>query len=83
VSGAPSTGAEAGGGYQGWRLWAAIALVVIAAVFILQNSKEVSVDFLFWTIKAPLVFALLFCAVIGLLVGLLYGRRGGRAHTKS
>jgi uncharacterized integral membrane protein len=57
-----------------WRLYAAIVLVIIAAIFILQNSKEVTVDFLFAEITAPLIFALAFAALLGLLIGLLMGR---------
>ena len=59
-----------------WRLYAAIVLVIIAAIFILQNSKEVTVDFLFAEVTAPLIFALLLAAVLGLLIGLLIGRTG-------
>ena len=80
MSGGTAPGAE--GGYRGWRLWAAIALVVLAAIFILQNSKEVSVDFLFWTVTAPLIFALLFTGIVGILVGLLYRRGGRRSSTE-
>jgi uncharacterized integral membrane protein len=59
-----------------WRLYATIVLVIIAAIFILQNSKEVTVDFLFAEITAPLIFALALAAVLGLLIGLLMGRTG-------
>lgn len=76
------TSTGTGGGRQGWRLWAAIALVIVAAIFILQNSKEVTVDFLFAEITAPLIFALLLAAVLGLLIGLLIGRTGRLRKTE-
>ena len=65
-----SAGASSGtsGDSPRWRLF--------AAIFILQNSKEVTVDFLFASITAPLIFALLLAAVLGLLIGLLIGRTG-------
>jgi uncharacterized integral membrane protein len=71
VSGAP-TPAKSGG--QNWRLWVAIGAIVIAAIFILQNSQEVTVDFLFTTTEAPLVFALLFAALLGFVIGLALPR---------
>ena len=52
----------------------AIAAIVLAAIFILQNSQEVTVDFLFTTTEAPLVFALLFAALLGFIIGLALPR---------
>jgi uncharacterized integral membrane protein len=55
--------------------------VIVAAIFILQNSQEVTVDFLFTTTEAPLIFALLFAAILGFLIGLALPRfRGSRDH---
>ena len=71
MSGGATPGTDGGGR---WRLWASIVAIVLAAVFILQNSKDVSVDFIFWTITAPLIFALLFAALLGLAIGLLLPR---------
>jgi uncharacterized integral membrane protein len=71
VSGTPT---PAGGGGQNWRLWVAIGAIVVAAIFILQNSQEVTVDFLFTTTEAPLVFALLFAALLGFVIGLALPR---------
>lgn len=60
-----------------WRLWASVAAIILVAIFILQNSKEVEVEFFFATIEAPLIFALLFAALLGLAIGALMpkGRR--------
>jgi uncharacterized integral membrane protein len=71
VTGSPT---PAGRGRQSWRLWVAIGAIVLAAIFILQNSQEVTVDFLFTTTEAPLVFALLFAAILGFVIGLALPR---------
>lgn len=63
----------AGGGSR-WRLYVAIAVVIIAAIFILQNSQEVKVDFIFTTTETPLVFALLFATLLGFIIGLALPR---------
>jgi uncharacterized integral membrane protein len=64
--------ASAGG--PRWRLYLAIAAVIVAAIFILQNSQEVKVDFIFTTTETPLVFALLFAAILGFIIGLALPR---------
>lgn len=71
MTGSPT---PAPGGRQSWRLWAAIGAIVVAAIFILQNSQEVTVDFLFTTTEAPLVFALLFAMLLGFVIGLALPR---------
>ena len=83
MSAATTPSGNGGGGHQGWRLYASIALVIIVAIFILQNSKEVSVDFLFATVTAPLIFALLLAALLGLVIGLLMPRGRGGAKPPS
>ena len=62
-----------------WRLWVAIAAVILAAIFILQNSQKVTVEFFFSTTEIPLIFALLLAFGLGLVVGLVaprFRRRG-------
>lgn len=71
MSGSPT---PAGAGHQSWRLWLAIGAIVVAAIFILQNSQDVTVDFLFTTAEAPLIFALLFATALGFLIGLALPR---------
>lgn len=62
------------GGSPRWRLYVAIGAVILAAIFILQNSQEVSVDFIVTTTETPLVFALLFAAILGFIIGLALPR---------
>jgi uncharacterized integral membrane protein len=64
---------QAGGGSR-WRLYGSIAVVIVAAIFIIQNSQEVKVDFIFTTTETPLVFALLFAMLLGFIIGLALPR---------
>lgn len=57
-----------------WRLYIAVAAVILAAIFILQNSEETEVKFFFSTTEIPLIFALLLAFVLGLIVGLVLPR---------
>jgi uncharacterized integral membrane protein len=69
---------QSGGvGRQGtnWRGWAMLVLVVLLIVFVLQNSQEVKIDFLFFTsLTTPLILALAFSALLGALIGWLAPR---------
>ena len=57
-----------------WRLYIGIGAVILAAIFILQNAQKVRVDFLFSTTDMPLIFALLFAAILGFIIGLAWPR---------
>jgi uncharacterized integral membrane protein len=62
-----------------WRLWVAIAAIVLVAIFMFQNSQQETVDFFFWDITAPLIFSLLVSALIGAAIGFGLARfRGPR-----
>ncbi len=52
-----------------WRPWALGAAVLVAVIFIAQNSQEVKVKFLFVDTTTPLIFALLMAAVLGAVIG--------------
>lgn len=54
-----------------WRTWVAGLVAILALVFIVQNSQEVEVDFIFATTSTPLIFALLIIFAVGALVGWL------------
>jgi uncharacterized integral membrane protein len=56
------------------RFYVWVAVIVITAVFILQNSQKVDVKFLFSTTNIPLIFALLLAAVLGFIIGLALPR---------
>jgi uncharacterized integral membrane protein len=53
-----------------WRLYVAIGAVVLAAIFILQNSQKVAVKFFFSETETPLIFALMFAVLLGFVIGL-------------
>jgi uncharacterized integral membrane protein len=56
------------------RFYVTVIAVVIAGVFILQNSQEVKVKFFFSTTHIPLIFALLLATVLGFIIGLALPR---------
>ncbi|MGZ5340655.1 MAG: lipopolysaccharide assembly protein LapA domain-containing protein [Solirubrobacterales bacterium] len=49
-------------------------LAVVALVFILLNSQEVKIKFIFATVNAPLFFALAISTLLGLIIGWLVAR---------
>jgi uncharacterized integral membrane protein len=51
-----------------------VIAIVVAGVFILQNSQEVKVKFFFSTTHIPLIFALLLATVLGFIIGLALPR---------
>ena len=59
---------------RGARFYVTVAAVVLAAIFILQNTQEVKVKFFFSTSTIPLIFALLLAAVLGFIIGLALPR---------
>jgi uncharacterized integral membrane protein len=64
-----------------FKRWAIIVLLILLAVFVLENAQKVTIDFLFFTsVEAPLIIALLAAAAIGALIGWLAprARRGSR-----
>jgi uncharacterized integral membrane protein len=64
---------------RSWKLWAGLVALLVLIIFVVQNSQEVTVDFLFTTTTTPLVFALVFAGALGALVGWLLPRvRRGR-----
>jgi uncharacterized integral membrane protein len=59
---------------RGARFYVTVAAIIVAAVFILQNSQHVDVKFFFSTTNIPLIFALLLAAVLGFIIGLALPR---------
>ena len=55
-----------------WRFYAAIAIGIVALVFIVQNSQEVEVDFIVATTSTPLFFILVITFALGALAGWLW-----------
>jgi uncharacterized integral membrane protein len=59
---------------RGARFYIMVAAVVLAAIFILQNSQQVKVKFFFATTHTPLIFALLLATILGFVIGLALPR---------
>jgi len=57
------------------RNWAAIALVVLAAVFIGQNRDQQRINLLWISLESPMWLLLSAMLVIGIAAGLLLNRR--------
>lgn len=55
-----------------WRLVALAVLLVYGILFVILNSKEVSVSFVFFTPKVSLIVALVLALLIGFLAGYLF-----------
>jgi uncharacterized integral membrane protein len=65
---------------RGWKFYVGIAAIVLLAIFVLQNSQDVEVEFLFTTTDTPLFLALLLAGALGALIGWAWPqvRRGRR-----
>ena len=63
-----------------WKSWLSAIAGVVLLIFVIQNSREEEIDFLFASVTAPLVFALVFAGLLGALIGWAAPRvrRGGR-----
>lgn len=55
-----------------WRLVALAVLLVYGILFVILNSKEVSVSFVFFTPRVSLIVALVLALLIGFLAGYLF-----------
>jgi uncharacterized integral membrane protein len=65
---------------RGWKFWLAMVAVALLAIFVIQNSQDVEVEFLFTTTDTPLFLALLLAGGLGAVIGWAAPRvrRGGR-----
>lgn len=56
-----------------WYLFLAFLFVLSISVFAIQNSQQVTLQFLYWELPAlPLVMVILFSAATGVLITLLF-----------
>jgi putative membrane protein len=68
---------------QRFRKIAIVALIVLAAIVVLQNTAAVSTRFLLWEISAPRAVLLAVTLLIGFVIGLLTAWRHGGARRSS
>ncbi|MGW4354860.1 hypothetical protein ACWELJ_22525 [Nocardia sp. NPDC004582] len=57
------------------KQWFAIALAVLAVVFIVENRHRVDIEFLLLTIRSPMWLVLLVTFCVGWISGILIRRR--------
>lgn len=58
------------------KLWFGVLLGGVGLMLVLQNQVAARVDFLFWSVEAPLFMVLGLVLVLGLVGGYLIGRTG-------
>lgn len=68
---------EKSNAFVGWLKanWLALVLIILAGVFIAQNTDQVTVNLLWTSVEAPLWLLFLLLLLIGILVGLIVARR--------
>lgn len=52
-------------------LVAVVVVLLLTAIFVLQNVEDVDIDILFWTVTAPLAVALILALALGGLIASL------------
>ncbi len=58
------------------KLWLGVVLGGVGLLVVLQNQVTARVEFLFWSVEAPLFMVLGLVLVLGLVGGYLIGRTG-------
>jgi uncharacterized integral membrane protein len=64
------------------RLGGGVALLLALALFLIQNFDEAQINFLWFDLELPLVFALVLSAAIGSLATWLFTTLRGRSERK-
>lgn len=72
--------AGAGHSDRRWRTYLALAIALLALIFVLQNTDETRVKFLFAETELPLFFALVISIVLGAAIGWLAPRVRRGSH---
>jgi uncharacterized integral membrane protein len=68
---------------RGWRFYMACAIAFLAFVFVIQNTDETQVKFLFAETRMPLFFALIIAILLGAAIGWLTPKvRGSNRHER-
>src|SRR5688500_12967969 len=62
------------------RLIAVAILAAFAALFALFNLDQVKVNLILGSAKLPLIIVIVLCLLIGVAIGAVLGRRGGKGR---
>ena len=65
---------------KAWKLWLALSLLLLLAIFVLQNTRVVEVRLLFWKVEMSRALMLIVVLAAGLASGWLLGARTGRSR---
>jgi uncharacterized integral membrane protein len=58
------------------RAFVALGIGVLLIIFVIANSQQVKVDFVFFTRQPRLIWVMIACALLGGIAGYLIGRPG-------
>jgi uncharacterized integral membrane protein len=65
------------------RLIVALAVTVLLVIFAIQNTREVPVDFLFFTWDSRMIYVIIVSAVAGAIAGALVQRARRRRRSRN
>ncbi len=65
------------------KLVTTIALLILAAVIIFQNTDPVNLKMLFWSFQASLIILLILVFIIGIIIGYFLPKIMGESKTKN
>ena len=74
---------QLGGRETNWKQWAIGVAVVLLFILVAQNAQSIELNFLFASVHAPLIFALLIATGLGMLIGWLLPRVRASRKEKS
>jgi uncharacterized integral membrane protein len=65
------------------KLVTTIALLILVAVIIFQNTDPVDLKMLFWSFQASLIILLILVFIIGIIIGYFLPKIMGESKTKN
>jgi uncharacterized integral membrane protein len=65
------------------KLVTTIALLILIAVIIFQNTNPVDLKMLFWSFQASLIILLILVLIIGMIIGYFLPKIIGESKTKN
>ncbi len=50
----------------------AVLIVIVIAIFALQNAAPVSISFILWKIEASVAIIIFLCTIAGIIIGMIF-----------